>query len=182
VLGVSAARPHAMPTRAVWVAARDLGGGSPLHPGDVRIARFPIGLTPVGALPASRPVVGRMLAAPVRRGEPLTDLRLLSPSLLDALGAGPDVAVPVRVTDGSATLALVQAGDRVDVIAIADPSAGQSPTAAGVVQDVRVLAVADQTSEDGAGVVIVAATPAQAATLAGIPAGSVVSVALRSAR
>jgi pilus assembly protein CpaB len=183
--GLNAVRPSPVATRAVWVAAHDLAGGDALAPADLRAERLPRDDVPHHALAASTPLAGRLLAAPMRAGEPVTDLRLLSPSLLTAADAAGDVAVPVRVADGPATLALVEAGDRVDIIASADAADGD-PGPAGsegstVIAGVRILAVPTRTEsassgsgdagDDLAGVLIVAATPAQAADL-GAAAGS----------
>src|SRR5690242_14139268 len=77
---LSALAPKHPPTREVWAATHDLAGGSPLRPSDVVLTRIPLSVVPAGALQAGSTVVGRLLAAPVRRGEPLTDVRLLGPS------------------------------------------------------------------------------------------------------
>src|SRR4051794_38471253 len=137
---VQALAPAAPRTVAVWVAARDLSGGSPLRPGDVRALALPAAAVPAGAQPADVRLVGRLLAAPVRRGEPLTDVRLLGQSLLSALPEPGLVAVPVRVADGSAAAALVQPGDVVDVLAATDPTGGDTSAPATVASGVRVLA------------------------------------------
>jgi Flp pilus assembly protein CpaB len=179
VFAVSAMRPHPPATTAVWVAARDLGGGAPLRASDVRQEQLPSAAVPAGALPGGRAPVGQLLAAPVRRGEPLTDVRVLSPALLATGGTSRDVAVPVRVTDGPAALALVRAGQRVAVIASGDPGMGAAAPTRTVVEDVRVLAVPTRLTSDEAGLLIVAATPRQAARLAALPAGDRVSVAVR---
>lgn len=171
----------------VWVAARDLPGGAPLAAGDIRSEPLPRSDVPAGALQPTASVVGRLLAAPMRRGEPLTDVRLLSPSLLSATDQPDDVAVPVRVADGPAALALVHAGDLVDVIAAADPGDGGPATSSAVVHDVRVLATpahdnggSDGTaSDETAGLLIVEATNRQAADLAEAASGARLSVAVR---
>src|SRR3954466_6141092 len=103
---VKAVTPHPPRTVAVWAAARDLSGGSPLSTADVRAVALPVRSVPAGVLPAGAPIAGRLLAAPMRRGEPITDVRLLGPSLLTSLPDPGLVAVPVRVTDGSAAAAL----------------------------------------------------------------------------
>lgn len=186
--GLTALRPSPAPTRRVWVAAHDLSGGAPLTAGDVRAEQVPAADVPADALPSASSVIGRLLAAPMRRGEPFTDVRILSAALLGAAGAAGDVAVPVRVTDGPATLALVQAGDDVDILAAPDPDGTGPPAAFTVVRDVRVLATpahddsataAD--SDDPGGVLIVEATDRQAATLARAAAGTRLSVAVRRA-
>jgi Flp pilus assembly protein CpaB len=179
VLAVSAARPRPAPTTPVWVAAHDLGGGGPLRADDMRVVRLPAADVPTGALPIGHSLAGRFLAAPVRAGEPLTDVRLLSPALLAADGSSGQLAVSVRISDAGAALALVQAGDRVDVLAGTDPASGEATPRGPVVQDVRVLAVPSHLPPDGTGLIIVAATPPQAAAVAAVPAGDPLSLALR---
>jgi pilus assembly protein CpaB len=175
VCSLTALRPATPATVRIWTASRDLAGGAPLEARDLRAERLPTADVPTGAFSATRPIAGRMLAAPVRRGEPLTDVRLLSTSLLSALGRSGLVAVPVRVTDGPATTALVQPGDRVDVLAAADPQDAGAATTTSVVRGVRVLAVP---GGEG-GLVVVAATTTQAAALAGAASGARLSVAVR---
>jgi pilus assembly protein CpaB len=182
VLATAAAvTPPSPRTVAVWAAARDLSGGSPLGPRDLRALALPAASVPDGALRTGAQVVGRLLAAPVRRGEPITDVRLLGQSLLTALPEPGLVAVPIRVADGSAAAALVQAGDVVDVLAVADPTGGGTGRPMTVAAGVRVLAVPARTSAagDGGGLVVVAVDRAQAATLARASAGSRLSLALR---
>lgn len=106
----------------VLAAARDLAAGTPLAAGDVVGVLLPDELLPDGALGPGEQVAGRLVAGPVRRGEPLTDVRLVGPGLL-ALAGDPDlVAVPVRLAD-PASAALVRPGDRVDVLG-ADSASG----------------------------------------------------------
>jgi pilus assembly protein CpaB len=179
---LSALRPPAIATVGIWAAARDLTGGAALAPADVRVERLPATDVPTGALNATQPIVGRMLAAPVRRGEVLTDVRLLSTALLTALGTSGLVAVPVRVADGPATAALVQPGDRVDVVAAADPQDAGAVTATAVARGIRVLAVpgrAADASGDSGGLLVVAATAAQADALAQAATGARLSITVR---
>jgi pilus assembly protein CpaB len=179
---LSALRPPAIATVRIWAAARDLTGGAALARDDLRVERLPAADVPSGALGATHPIVGRMLAAPVRRGEALTDVRLLSTALLTALGTSGLVAVPVRVADGPATAALVQPGDRVDVVAAADPQDAGSVTTATVARGLRVLAVPGRSADaagDTGGLLVVAATAAQADTLAQAANGARLSVTVR---
>jgi pilus assembly protein CpaB len=182
VTGVRAVHPAQPPTRLVWAAARDLSGGTPLAAADLQRVALPAAVVPAGALAVGTRVVGRLLAAPVRRGEPLTDVRLLEPSLLAALPQPGLVAVPVRVADGSAAAALVHAGDLVDVLAAAAPAdAVGAPVPTTVATGARVLAVpvrVDATSGDGGGLVVLAVTARQASALARASAGSRLSLAL----
>lgn len=119
------------PLVSVAVAARDLPGGSVVTLADLTTAEFAPGSVP-DAL-AEDPV-GRTLAAPMRRGEPVTDVRLVAPSL--TLGQSGVVAVPVRLPD-SAMAALLRVGDRIDLIA-ADPRGSGARV---VARDVPVLAL-----------------------------------------
>jgi Flp pilus assembly protein CpaB len=124
-----------------------------------------------------------MLAAPVRRGEPLIDVRLLSTSLLTALGTSGLVAVPVRVADGPATSVLVQPGDQVDVIAAADPQSAGAVATATVARGLRVLAVPGRSTDasgDTGGLLVVAATATQADALAQAATGARLSVTVRA--
>ncbi|HET7530817.1 MAG TPA: Flp pilus assembly protein CpaB [Mycobacteriales bacterium] len=181
LLAVQAATPPPARTVAVWAAARDLPGGSPLTTHDVRVVALPAGTVPDGALRTASSVVGRLLAAPVRRGEALTDVRLLGQSLLTALPDPGLVAVPVRVADGSAAAALVHPGDVVDVLAVGDPEQGGSGRPTTVAAAVRVLAVPVRlaASGDSGGLVVVAVDRAQAAALARASAAARLSLALR---
>jgi len=173
--------PREAATVRVWAAARDLTGGQPLTAGDLRPEALPLAAVPAGALRAGSRVIGRLLAAPVRRGEPLTDVRLLEPSLLAALPAADLVAVPVRLTDASAAAAIVHVGDSVDVIAVGDPATGTRAAPVTVARAVQVLAVPARAAAvgDGGGIVVVAATSSQAAALAAASVGSRLSLVLR---
>jgi len=108
-------RPPSPPETLVMVAARDLGAGEDVATADVTARRLRAVDVPDRALTASP--VGRVLALPVRRGEVLTDVRLLGAGLLDAVrGDGPElVAAPVHLAD-AATVSLLRAGDTVDVL------------------------------------------------------------------
>jgi Flp pilus assembly protein CpaB len=178
---------------AVLAAAHDLGAGAVLTPADVRVVRLDPTLAPAGALRSAGSALGRTLAGAVRRGEPITDVRLVGRALTSGLGPADSVAVPVRLADGE-TASFLHTGDRVDLLATpadgaaglaADPSAqaaGVTPEGAvAVAAGVRVLAVLtrpDATLEDGV-LVLVATSVEGARRLAGATAHARVSVALR---
>jgi len=171
--GLRAITPKPPPTVTVWAAAHDLTGGRPLALADLTKLALPASAVPAGALRPAVNVAGRLLAAPLRRGEALTDVRLLGPSLLAALPTPGLVAIPIRVADGSAAAAVVKAGDLVDVLEVADPSAGGPRHPVTVATRVPVLTVPGAgDGTDGAGLVVLAATPAQAAALAQASAGA----------
>ena len=177
-LGVLA--PSTPPGVLVLRAARDLPAGTALSAGDVVRGELPPGTAPDGALRDADAVVGRLLAAPVRRGEALTDLRLAGAGLLAADEADL-LAVPVRLAD-AATAALLHAGDRVDVLAAAT-APGSPAQAQVVVDDARVLAVPATTQDTGDGALVVLAADADVARrLAAAAVSSRLSVALRSPR
>lgn len=114
--GVAAAlqalAPAPDPTALVWTAARDLPAGHLLEAGDLAATPWPRAIVPTAAL-APRP--GTTLASPLRRGEPLTDARLLGPGLLREQPPG-TLAAPVRLADPSVA-DLLRPGDRIDLVA-----------------------------------------------------------------
>ena len=105
------------PTVPVTVAARDLPGGAVLEAEDLTTAPFATGTAPDGL---AREAVGRQLAAGVRRGEPITDARLVGATLVEGLSGL--VAMPVRLPD-SAMAELLRVGDSIDLLG-ADPQGG----------------------------------------------------------
>src|SRR4051794_22347004 len=107
----------------VTVAAHDLGAGAVLRPGDLTTVGFAPGTVPSGHI---RDPVGRQLAGPLRRGQPITHAALLGASLVRDR---PDmVALPVRLPD-TAMAELLRVGDEVDVIS-GDPQGGPAATLA----------------------------------------------------
>jgi hypothetical protein len=125
--GVSALRPDPADHRAqVVVAARDLTPGAELTVDDLRIESRLAPTVPDGSQLDLGSVVGSTLAGPARRGEILTDVRLLGRRLAES-AAGPDARiVPVHPAD-SALIDLVRAGDVVDVVAATEGSAVATP-------------------------------------------------------
>lgn len=130
------------PTVTVTVAGRDLPAGTFLRPQDLTTAKFAQGTPPDGLAKAP---VGRMLAAAVRRGEPITDARLLGPRLDD--GHPGLVAMPVRLPDG-AMAALLRAGDSIDLLA-ADPQGGAPLEVADAALVLAVPRGSEDTAADG---------------------------------
>lgn len=176
-LGVLA--PTAETGIPVLTAARDLPAGVALAAGDLRTTAVPATLVPAGALRASSQVVGRLLAAPLRRGEAVTDIRLAGADLVPPQSTGL-VAVPVRIADGAST-SLVAPGDHVDVLA-ADAARGGAPVAQVVAADAEVLAVPTAVQDGDGALVVVAATPATAQRMAAAAVSSRLSLTLRPRR
>ncbi|MEU1388484.1 MULTISPECIES: RcpC/CpaB family pilus assembly protein [unclassified Nonomuraea] len=161
-----ALRPAAGPE--VLVAARDLAPG-PLRPGDLR--PVPLVHPPDGAV-RSYPA-GRYLAGPMRRGEPLTDARLLHPVPLPP----GTVAAPVRIADPDA-VALISPGSTVGVLAAWE---GGQPAQL-IADDVRVITIPRPAADSrtGGALVVLAATPYQAAQLAGAQTSGRLSITFKS--
>ncbi len=171
--------PRPAPVVQVLAASRDLIAGTVLTGDDLRAVPLPAAVVPDGALRPGAAVLGRSVAGPVRRGEPLTDARLVGPSLLSGLGSPDDVvAVPVRLADADA-VRLVRAGDRVDVLAAPVDSGGQPGAVVVVATGALVLATPDQPSTDDGSLLVVAVSPATARALARAATTSRLSVALR---
>jgi Flp pilus assembly protein CpaB len=105
----------------IVVATRDLASGVELTADDVRLENRTAATVPDGSQSDVGAVIGATLAGPARRGEVLTDVRVLGPRLAESV-AGPDARiVPLPLAD-SALLDLVRPGDVVDVLA-----AGSAP-------------------------------------------------------
>ena len=165
--GIRATAAPAPPRVAVQVAAHDLPSGTLVGTDDLVTVSFDPGSVPNGLVDDP---VGRRVAAPVRQGEPLTDLRLLGPSLT---AGRPDLtAVPVRLPDAGMA-ALLHVGDRIDLVA-ADPQ-GAAPAQV-VAADVPVLALPAAGGPGGSAagfegtltgrLVVLGAAPAEVATIA----------------
>jgi pilus assembly protein CpaB len=164
--------PPPAPTVEVVAAVHDLVPGTPLTAGDLVTVALPTAVAPQGALTVTSAAVGRVVAGPVRRGETLTDVRLLGAALLSS--AAGLVAAPVRLAD-PATTALLHTGDRVDVLAA--PTEGTATTATTVAGGLSVLAVPTTSSSDADGaLVVLACTPLVAARLASAAVHSRLSV------
>jgi pilus assembly protein CpaB len=145
----------------VVVAAHGLPAGCLLQATDLRIARWPTSLAPVGAASAIPALLGRPLSGPMSPGEAVTPVRLLDTSLTASLRPG-QVAAAVRLPDRQQAK-ILRAGSVID------------PTQEGrlIASGVRVLAVLDETDkarQDGASVVI-AADRVTASHLANQPSG-----------
>ncbi len=161
----------AAPSVTVVVAAHDLAGGAALTRADLRTVRLPRSLLPRGILRNLPAALGRSPAGPVRRGEALTDVRLLGPALIRAVGGQTLVAAPVRIADPGA-VALLRPGDRVDVLAGAHRVAAGLPV-------IEVPPAAADGAAEGA-LVVLAAAPATAAALVGAAATNRLSITVSS--
>ena len=99
----------------VAISARDLQPGAPLSADDVRLESRPTTMLPDGAHTDLAGVLGTTLAGPVRRGEILTDARVLSSRLAGLTAGSQSRIVPLHVND-AAVPDLIRTGDVVDVL------------------------------------------------------------------
>jgi Flp pilus assembly protein CpaB len=176
---VAAFRPDPDHQRTqVVVATRDLGPGAELTADDVRLETRSTPTVPDGSPSDVDSVVGATLAGPARRGEVLTDVRLVGRRLAES-AAGPDARiVPVHPAD-AALIDLVRPGDVVDVVAAAEGSAQAGPHV--VATDAIVVSVSAKPKAQSAGsdrVVLVALPAASATAVAGAALVATVTLTL----
>jgi Flp pilus assembly protein CpaB len=174
---ITATRAAALPateTEGVLVAARDLPSGSLLQPHDVTITDLPVDAAPEGAVATTVELDGRTLAAPLREGEPVTDVRLVAPGLL--AGYPGLVGAPVRVADPAA-VRLLSVGDRVDLLAVS-PEGGDAVVVADAAPVVAVPAADERDGILGGALVVVAVPEQTARELAQAAVQAVLSVVL----
>jgi Flp pilus assembly protein CpaB len=157
------------PRTTVLVATRDLPPGplasSDLHP-------TPLNHPPAGAIRSTTAAAGRYLTSPMRRGEPLTDARLLHSYQLPP-GM---VATPVRLSDPEAAR-LISPGSEINILAAWE----EAHPARTIAEDVTVITIpkpaTDRAADHGA-LVVLATTPTQATELAAAQASARLSITI----
>ena len=166
----------------VLVAARDLGSGTALTDADVRVEKRSVTTVPEGSVTEVGRLLGATLASPARRGEVLTDVRLLGSRLAEST-AGPGARiVPLHLAD-DALIDLLRVGDVVDVLAAPAGEVQQpAPAVSKVIATdaVVVLVSAKEKLRSGAeDRVLLVALPARVAnTVAGSALGQTVTLTL----
>jgi Flp pilus assembly protein CpaB len=178
--GVAAVRPDPDGDRAqVVVAARDLSPGTALTADDLRLEKRLVPSIPDGSQSDIDTVVGSTLAGPARRGEVLTDVRLLGRRLAES-AAGPNARiVPVHPAD-NALADLVRPGDVVDVVAGSDAGAQPKPSVPSVIATnaIVVLVSAKPKAATNDRVILVALPEAAANAVAGAALAQTVTLTL----
>lgn len=166
----------------VVVATHDLRPGAALTPDDIHLEKRSATTLPDGARVDIGAVLGSTLAGPTRRGEVLTDVRLLSSRLAEST-AGPGARiVPLHLADG-ALIDLVRVGDVVDVLAApaTDVDPGKQASSRVVAADAVVVLVSPKQkvqANDTDRVVLVALPARVANTVAGSVLGQEVTLTL----
>lgn len=160
------------------IAARDLAPGSVLGREDVKVVELPPKFLPAGALADPSVTVGKVLIGGARRGETLTDVRVVGTQYAQlATGDTAAALVPVRLSDPGVA-DLLRPGGRVDVVTLGPDRDGASVLAT----DAVVVAVRQTEAKPGAagGRLVVVALPRDAATrVAAASLGEPVAITLR---
>jgi Flp pilus assembly protein CpaB len=163
--GIAALRSDPDGDRAeIVVASRDLQPGVTLTAADVHLENRLAATIPDGSRSDLDAVVGSTLAGPTRRGEVLTDVRILGARLAES-AVGPDARiVPLHLAD-TALLDLVRPGDVVDVLAAPNAGVGEEPEPHVVATGAVVVLVSPKQAQRGTGNdrVVLVALPASAA-------------------
>ena len=151
------------PADMTVVAARDLSPGTVLEASHLTVRRLPAQAVPDGAARSPAAVLGRTVAAPVRRGEVLTDVRLTGPDLTRFISSNSELmSVPLRLADPGVA-ALLRAGTTVDVVTVG-PQQGEPVVLA---RGARVLAVLQSgTAQRDGKLVLIALDPVAATRVA----------------
>jgi hypothetical protein len=126
-----------------------------------------------GFLDQDNDLAGKQLAAPLRKGQLLTDAQLLGPGLLAGTPPG-SAAVPLRMADPS-SIQLVSPGQLVNVVLTAANGFDQQAPSEVLATAVPVLWTSGKGGQSGQwlgtsetdGLIVVAASAEQAARLAG---------------
>jgi Flp pilus assembly protein CpaB len=154
-------------------AARDLPAGTALAGADLVATPIPQRLMTAGAVADRSQATGKQLAAPMRKGQLLTDAQLLGPGLLAGTPPG-SAAVHLRMADPS-SIQLVSPGQLVNVVLTGANGYDQQSPSEVLASSVAVLWTSGQGGQTGQwlgtgetdGLIVVAASPDQAARLAG---------------
>lgn len=163
----------------VVVATRDLTPGSTLGPGDVRWAEYPPETVPDGALTSTDDAHDHTVAGPVRAGEPLTDVRLLSSRLAaSTLDSGDARIVPIRLSDAGVT-ELLRSGDTVDVLTVGEGDDEQGARVLATSAVVVLVASESEGARERDRVVLLAMSPEDATTVAAASLISALTVTFR---
>jgi Flp pilus assembly protein CpaB len=148
----------------IVVAARDLAPGIELSAADVALETRTATTIPDGSASDVSTVIGAMLAGPARRGEVITDVRLLGPRLAESAAGADARIVPLHLAD-TALLDLIRAGDVVDVLAATTSDTGEDTRPRVIATDAVVVLVSEKQKGAGSGGdrVVLVALPAHAA-------------------
>jgi len=160
-------------TVTALASARDLPAGTALSGADVLPVSVPPGMMPSGAFTDAAALQGKQLAAPLRKGQLLSDTQLLGPGLLTGTPPG-SAAVPLRMADPS-SIQLVAPGQLVNIVMTNGTDYGNAAESEVLAASVPVLWTSGKGGQTGQwlgtgdteGLIVVAADADQARRLAG---------------
>lgn len=157
----SDATPAVIAGEQVLVAARDIGQGVALAPGDLAVAAFPpetvsAAFIRIGSQPSAQAeYVGAVTRRAFAQGEPITTSSVVQPEGRGFMAAQlpPGYrAVAVEIDSATAVGGYVQPNDRVDVIMTMQTEGSNRQVISNIVlQDIRVLAIGDRTQTQTTG-------------------------------
>jgi pilus assembly protein CpaB len=139
-------------TMPVVVASANLQLGAELKPGDLTVMAFPKGKAPEGTFTTPAEIVGRGLIVPIVKNEPILAAKLASKEA--GSGLPPVIpegmrAVSVRVDEVVGVAGYVLPGNRVDVLATANPSDRRADVTTKVIlSNVQVLTAGTRMEQD----------------------------------
>lgn len=165
--------PAPLSTVTALAAARDLPAGTAMTATDLARVQVPPGMMAPGFLRDDAAATGKQLAAPMRKGQLLTDAQLLGPGLLAGAPPG-SAAVPLRMADAS-SIQLVSPGQLVNVVLTSANGFDQQGPSEVLASAVPVLWTSNKGGQSGQwlgttetdGLIVVAATAEQSSRLAG---------------
>ena len=134
----------------VMIANTDIPSGTEVTAGMLRLAQVAETARHPDAARTPNQVIGRITKVPIVRGEQVLDSRLLPagvrPSLTFVIPSGKR-AISVAVNEVVGVAGFVKPGDRVDVLATMDSPDSDSAVTTTVLQNVEVLAIAQDMEE-----------------------------------
>ncbi len=139
-------------TQPVVVASANLQLGAELKEGDLTIVGFPKGKAPEGTFAQPSEIIGRGLIVPVVKNEPILSAKLASKEA--GSGLPPVIpegmrAVSVRVDEVVGVAGYVLPGNRVDVLATANPTDRRADVTTKVIlSNVQVLTAGTRMEQD----------------------------------
>lgn len=160
----------------VVVASRDIAPGTTLTADDVALETRLTETVPDGSANDVSSVLRTTLAGPARRGEVLTDVRLLGSRLTEAAAGADARIVGVHPAD-AALIDLVRPGDVVDVVAADDAS--EPPGAPRVLATGGIVVLVSDKQNHDDRVVLVALPATAAVAVAGATLTQAVTLTLR---
>ena len=177
--GVAAFRPDPQGDRVDVVDARhDIAPGAALTAADVALESRSVQTVPDGAATDVPSLLNATLAGPARRGEVLTDVRVLDSRLTEA-AAGPDARIVGLHPADAALVDVLRPGDIVDVVTAApDDVAGVAGAPQLVATGGVVVLVSEKANHDDR-VVLVALPATAAVAVAGATLTQPVTLTLR---